>query len=79
MFLITKQVVFDEALNIQVFLLKNVINLEDIFGIGKVPSVTDTSKIEQVIQEVHKIKLCIGGPRHSEFKNISPETAFVDA
>ncbi|KAK0173596.1 hypothetical protein PV328_006769 [Microctonus aethiopoides] len=68
-----KQIIFDEKLNFELFLLNSRTLLKD-----KPSRVGNMDEFESVLDYVNSIKLCHGGPDITEYSNVNPECAYKD-
>ncbi|XP_008555081.1 uncharacterized protein LOC103576575 [Microplitis demolitor] len=68
-----KQIVLDEKLNFELFLINAKTVLKD-----KPCSISSISDFESVLDYVSSLKLCGGGPEVTKYNNVSPECAYKD-
>ncbi|CAD6221320.1 GSCOCG00005146001-RA-CDS [Cotesia congregata] len=68
-----KQIIFDEKLNFELFLINSRTVLKD--KPAYIKSITD---FESLLDYVSGVKLCAGGPEFTKYSNVSPECAYKD-
>ncbi|XP_015122746.1 uncharacterized protein LOC107045124 [Diachasma alloeum] len=68
-----KQIVFDEKLNFDIFLLNSRTVLKD-----KPSSIHSMEDFETLLDHVQSLKLCSGGPDYQLYSHITPECAYKD-
>ncbi|XP_063995588.1 uncharacterized protein LOC135172954 [Diachasmimorpha longicaudata] len=69
-----KQIVFDEKLNFDIFLLNSRTVLKD-----KPSSIHSMEDFESLLDHLQSLKLCSGGPDYQLYSHITPECAYKDA
>ncbi|XP_034937860.1 uncharacterized protein [Chelonus insularis] len=68
-----KQIIFDEKLNFEIFLLNTRAVLKE-----KIPPIRSVSDFESVLDYVNSLKLCSGGPDFNKYNKVTPECAYKD-